>query len=54
MIRLQQIKKSFQDKAGINYVLRGIDLDVMEGEFISIMGTFRGREITSAQYPWDV
>ena len=38
MIRLQQIKKYFQDKAGINEVLRGIDLDVMEGEFVSIMG----------------
>ena len=38
MIRLQQIKKCFQDKAGINEVLRGIDLDVMEGEFVSIMG----------------
>ena len=38
MIRLRQIKKSFQDKAGINEVLRGIDLDVMEGEFVSVMG----------------
>ncbi len=38
MIRLRQIKKSFQDKSGINEVLRGVDLDVMEGEFISIMG----------------
>src|SRR3989449_5132758 len=38
MIRLRQIKKSFQDKAGINEVLRGIDLDVVEGEFVSIMG----------------
>src|SRR5437762_1145354 len=38
MIRLQQIKKCFQDKVGINEVLRGIDLDVMEGEFVSIMG----------------
>ena len=38
MIRLRQIKKSFQDKSGINEVLRGIDLDVMESEFVSIMG----------------
>ena len=38
MIRLRQIKKFFQDKSGINEVLRGIDLDVMEGEFVSIMG----------------
>jgi len=38
MIRLRQIKKFFQDKSGINEVLLGIDLDVMEGEFVSIMG----------------
>jgi len=38
MIRLRQIKKSFQDKSGINEVLRDIDLDLMEGEFVSIMG----------------
>jgi len=38
MIRLRQIKKSFEDKSGVNEVLRGIDLDVMEGEFVSIMG----------------
>src|SRR6266576_6077055 len=38
MIQLRQIKKSFQDKAGVNEVLRGIDLDVMEGEFVSVMG----------------
>jgi putative ABC transport system ATP-binding protein len=38
MIRLRQIKKSFQDKSGINEVLRGIDLGVREGEFVSIMG----------------
>src|SRR6266511_4550984 len=38
MIRLRQIKKSFQDKSGINEVLRGIDLEVNEGQFVSIMG----------------
>ena len=38
MIRLRQIRKSFQDKSGINEVLLGIDLDVMEGELVSIMG----------------
>ena len=38
MIRLRHIKKSFQDKSGTNEVLRGIDLDVLEGEFVSIMG----------------
>src|SRR5947207_5243356 len=38
MIQLRQIKKSFHDKAGVNEVLRGVDLDVREGEFVSIMG----------------
>src|SRR5436309_3948969 len=38
MIRLRQIKKSFQDKSGINEVLRGIDLEVKEAEFVSVMG----------------
>src|SRR5207245_7026075 len=38
MIRLRQIKKTFEDKSGINEVLRGIDLDVTEGDFVSIMG----------------
>src|SRR6266536_2743010 len=38
MIRLRQVKKSFQDKSGVNEVLRGIDLDVREREFVSIMG----------------
>src|SRR5439155_20180596 len=38
MIQHRHIKKDIQDKSGINEVLRGNDLDVMEGEFISIMG----------------
>jgi len=54
MIRLRQIKKSFQDKSGNNEVLRGIDLDVRESEFVSIMGPSGAREITSARCPWDV
>ena len=43
MIRLRQIKKSFQDKSGINEVLRGIDLEVSEGEFVSITWDLPGQ-----------
>ncbi len=38
MIKLRNITKFFEDKSGINHVLRGIDMDVAEGEFVSIMG----------------
>jgi ABC-type lipoprotein export system ATPase subunit len=38
MIRLRNIEKSFQTKAGFTYVLRQTNLDVAEGDFITIMG----------------
>ena len=38
MIRLRNVEKCFQTKAGFTYVLRQIALDVAEGEFITIMG----------------
>lgn len=38
MIKLRSITKFFEDKSGTNHVLRGIDMDVAEGEFVSIMG----------------
>ena len=38
MIQLRSITKFFEDKSGTNHVLRGIDMDVAEGEFVSIMG----------------
>jgi len=38
VIKLRNITKFFEDKSGINHVLRGIDMDVAEGEFVSIMG----------------
>ena len=39
MIKLRNIEKRFQSKAGFTYVLRQINLDIAEGEFITIMGT---------------
>lgn len=38
MIQLRNLEKSFKTKAGFTYVLRQIDLDIAEGEFITIMG----------------
>jgi putative ABC transport system ATP-binding protein len=38
LIRLRSVEKCFKTKAGFSYVLRQIDLDIHEGEFITIMG----------------
>jgi ABC-type lipoprotein export system ATPase subunit len=38
MIRLRNVEKSFEQGAGRVFVLRRIDLEVKEGEFVSIMG----------------
>src|SRR5579864_891881 len=38
MIKLRNIEKSHKTKAGFSYVLRQINLDIAEGEFITIMG----------------
>src|SRR6266571_5668616 len=38
MIKLRNIEKCYQTKAGFTYVLRQIVLDIAEGEFVTIMG----------------
>ena len=38
MIKLRNVEKFFQQGVSRTYVLRQIDLDVREGEFVSIMG----------------
>jgi putative ABC transport system ATP-binding protein len=38
MIRLRDVEKWFPHGAGRTYVLRRVDLDVAQGEFVSIMG----------------
>jgi putative ABC transport system ATP-binding protein len=38
MIKLHNLEKSYQTKAGFTYVLRQINLDIAEGEFITVMG----------------
>jgi putative ABC transport system ATP-binding protein len=38
MIRLRDIEKRYKTKAGFNYVLRQINLEVNEGDFVTFMG----------------
>ncbi|MEN6577944.1 MAG: ABC transporter ATP-binding protein [Phycisphaerales bacterium] len=38
MIRLRNIEKCYETKAGKNYVLRQINLDIEEGDFVTFMG----------------
>jgi putative ABC transport system ATP-binding protein len=38
MIKLRNIEKCFQTRAGMLYALRRITLDIEEGEFVTIMG----------------
>ncbi len=38
MIRLRNLEKAFETKAGKLFVLRRIDLDIRQGEFVTIMG----------------
>ncbi|MBA3320394.1 MAG: ABC transporter ATP-binding protein [Pyrinomonadaceae bacterium] len=38
MIKLNNLEKFYESPAGRTYVLRRIDMDVREGEFVSIMG----------------
>jgi len=38
MIRLRDIEKCYQTKAGFTYVLRQINLDIADGDFVTIMG----------------
>ncbi len=38
MIRLANVERAYKTAAGVNYVLRRINLDIREGEFITVMG----------------
>ena len=38
IIRLRNIERNIKGKAGALYVLRQINLDIQEGEFVTIMG----------------
>ena len=38
MIKLQNLEKAYESGAGKTYVLRRVNMDIREGEFVSIMG----------------
>ena len=38
MIRLANVERAYKTAAGVNYVLRRVNLEVREGEFITVMG----------------
>jgi putative ABC transport system ATP-binding protein len=38
MIKLRNIEKCFKTKAGFTYILRQINLDIADGEFVTVMG----------------
>ena len=38
MLKLRNVEKAFETKAGKTYVLRRVSLDVADGEFVTIMG----------------
>ena len=38
MIQLRNVERTYKTGAGVTYVLRRINLDIREGEFITIMG----------------
>ncbi len=38
MIRLRNLEKAYQTRAGATYVLRQIQLDIAEGDFVTVMG----------------
>jgi ABC-type lipoprotein export system ATPase subunit len=38
MLTLRNVERSYKNKAGVYYVLRRINLNVAEGEFVTIMG----------------
>src|SRR5437667_2123946 len=38
LIKLRGLEKCYRTKAGFTYVLRQINLDIAEGEFVTVMG----------------
>jgi putative ABC transport system ATP-binding protein len=38
MIRLANVERAYKTAAGVNYVLRRVNLEIREGEFVTVMG----------------
>ncbi len=50
MIKLEHISKWVNQGNIRNFILKDINLQISEGEFISVMGPFRFREIKPSEY----
>lgn len=50
MIHLENIHKTYRGGSPL-HVLKGVSLDVAEGELVSIMGAFGFGQVHLAQYP---
>jgi ABC-type lipoprotein export system ATPase subunit len=38
LIQLRNIERTYKTGAGVTYVLRRINLDIRDGEFVTVMG----------------
>lgn len=52
MISIKDLNKSYKMGANSLHVLKGINLEVDEGEFVAIMGSTG--EVDTFEYYWDV
>ena len=53
LIELKDVNKTYQGAQPL-HVLKGIDLTIGKGEFVSIMGSFGIRQIHASEYSWNI
>ncbi len=53
MISLNNVHKSYVTGSNSLHVLKGIDLKIEQGEFVSINGFFGFGEVHVVEYPWN-
>ncbi len=52
MIQLKNIERSYKTKAGQTWVLRRINLEIQQGEFITVMGPSGAGKVVSIKCVW--